>query len=73
MIRLPAADRIGPALDEIRRLLGITQQQLAEDSGVWPSQLSHWKTGDRQPDLASLVKVAGGLGYQLALVPKEDA
>jgi transcriptional regulator with XRE-family HTH domain len=73
VIRLPDDGRIGPALRGIRRMHRLTQKQLAADSGLWPSQLAHWERGDRQPDLASLIKLAAGLGYDLALIPREDA
>jgi transcriptional regulator with XRE-family HTH domain len=72
MIRIDP-DRIGPAIGELRRLLGLTQVALAEEAGIFPSQLSHWEHEDRRPDLASLVKVARALGYDLALIPREGA
>lgn len=72
MIRFASPDAVGPALGNLRRLLGISQVRLASDSGLWPSQLSHWEAGDRHPDLASLAKVVRALGYDLALVPRED-
>jgi transcriptional regulator with XRE-family HTH domain len=72
MIRFASPDAVGPALGELRRLLGISQVQLASDAGLWPSQLSHWESGNRHPDLASLAKVAAGFGFDLALAPRED-
>jgi transcriptional regulator with XRE-family HTH domain len=66
----PAA--IGPALGEIRRLLGLSQRGLASDAGLHSSQLSHWEAGQRTPDLASLVKLAHALGYDLALIPRSE-
>lgn len=72
MIRIdPAA--IGPALGNLRQLLGIRQRDLAADAGLFPSQLSYWERGLRDPDLKSLVKIARALGYDLALVPREDS
>lgn len=71
MIRIdPTA--IGPAIGDLRRLLGIQQRDLAADAGLFPSQLSYWERGLRTPDLKSLVKLAHALGYDLALIPRED-
>lgn len=72
MIRFADPNRIGPALGDIRKLLGLTQVALAADAGLWPSQISQWEAGQTHPDLVSLAKLAAGLGYDLALIPRED-
>jgi transcriptional regulator with XRE-family HTH domain len=65
-------DAIGPALGELRQLLRISQRDLATDAGLHSSQLSYWERGLRTPDISSLVKLAHALGYDLALIPRED-
>jgi transcriptional regulator with XRE-family HTH domain len=37
--------RNGPSIRRIRRLLGITQVELARAMGVHPASLSRWETG----------------------------
>jgi DNA-binding XRE family transcriptional regulator len=81
MIRLTDPTRIGPALAEVRGLLGITRRQLSRDIAAKTgrtetsvnAQLWTWDVGRRHPDLASLPLVLDALGYDLALIPREDA
>lgn len=68
MIRIDP-DAIGPAIGNLRRMLGLRMSDLAEDAGLHTSQLSYWERGLRTPDIRSLVKLARALGYDIALVP----
>ena len=70
MIRFTEPMSIGPALGELRRMLGITQRQLCADTGQRQSRLSVWETGSEVPDLRSVLRVAQALGYDLALIPR---
>lgn len=72
MIRLDDLAHFGPTLIGLRQMFGMTQKQLATDAGLWQSQVSHWESGDRVPDLPSLLKLAAALDYDLALIPRED-
>jgi transcriptional regulator with XRE-family HTH domain len=72
LIRIDDATRLGPALGNIRAMLGMRMSDLAEDAGLHTSQLSYWERGLRTPDMKSLVKLAHALGYDLALIPRED-
>ena len=73
MIRLGDPAAFGASLIGLRQMFGVTQKQLATDAGLWQSQVSHWESGQRIPDLPSIVKLANALGYDLALIPKEDS
>jgi hypothetical protein len=81
VIRLTDPTRIGPALAEVRELQMTTRRQiarqLAEVTGrsetSLNAQLWTWDVGTRKPDLASLGTYLAALGYDLALIPREDA
>jgi transcriptional regulator with XRE-family HTH domain len=60
------------ALWAVRVIRKLSQRELAV-SGTWQSELSSWERGTMVPTLGSLLKVAAALGYDLALVPREDA
>ena len=72
MIRLGDPAAFGASLIGLRQMFGVTQKQLATDAGLWQSQVSHWESGQRIPDLPSIVKLANALGYDLALVPRGE-
>lgn len=80
MIRIDDAARIGPALAEIRNLLGCSRQELAteiaEATGRNPksvaNQLAEWDRLENSPTVSKLGPLLDALGYQLALVPRED-
>lgn len=85
MIRLPDATRIGPALAEIRGMLGISRRaaarQIAEMTGrnetSVNAQLYSWEVEPgtryhRQPDLASLVPYLDVIEFDLALTERTD-
>lgn len=72
MIRLTDPTRIGPALAEIRRSRGATQTAVAYAVGMWNTQYGHYEHGDKLPGLPNLIRLARALGYDLALVPREE-
>lgn len=80
MIRLPDPTRIGPALAEIRGLQMVTRRQLAREISRITgrsetsvnAQLWTWDVGTRRPELTSLAVLLPALGYDLALVERED-
>lgn len=57
----PHAD-LGRAIKEIRKKAGLTQEQLAEASGLHFTEISHLEAGRRNPKLDTLKAVARGLG-----------
>jgi hypothetical protein len=81
MIRLTDPTRIGPALGNIREMLGIGRRELARAIAAKTgrsatsvnAQLWQWDKGRHAPDLSSLALQLDILGYDLALIPKADA
>jgi transcriptional regulator with XRE-family HTH domain len=81
MIRVADPAKLGPALAQIRNLLGISRYALAREiaeakgrslQGV-VNQLLEWDNGTNAPNVRSLGPVLNALGYDLALIPREDA
>jgi hypothetical protein len=81
VIRVSDPAKLGPALAQIRNLLGIPRHALAVQiaqakgrsvQGV-TNQLLEWDNGTNTPNARSLGPVLDALGYDLALVPKRDA
>jgi transcriptional regulator with XRE-family HTH domain len=60
----PHAD-LGRAIRDIRKKAGLTQEKLAEASGLHFTEISHLEAGRRNPKLDTLKAVAGGLGVPL--------
>ena len=50
--------KIGGFLQELRREKGLTQEQLAEMTGVARRTVSRWETGSNMPDLDILIELA---------------
>ncbi|HEY1688033.1 MAG TPA: helix-turn-helix transcriptional regulator [Solirubrobacteraceae bacterium] len=53
---------LGLAVAACRKQLGLTQEQLANDSGIHQRYLSNVETGKRNPSYASLRRLAAALG-----------
>jgi len=71
-IRIRSVERVGDAIRFARELAGLSQRQLANRTGYAQSQIGQWELGDHLPGSKALVRVFGVLGYDLALVPRED-
>ena len=54
--------RFGDAVREIRREAGLTQEQLADRSGLHVTYIAGIETGRRNPSVRSIVALAEGLG-----------
>lgn len=61
------------AFNDLAAIYGMRQKQLAAASGYFPSQLSEWMRGKKSMDVTSMIRLANALGYDLALIPREDA
>ncbi len=59
------ARRFGSRLRELRRKAGLSQLALSLESGCHVSFISALETGNRQPSLMTLRKLAGGLGVRI--------
>jgi transcriptional regulator with XRE-family HTH domain len=62
----------GARLKDLRLERGISQNQLADESGVNVSQISRVESG-RDAQLSTLLKIYRGLGYELRLDLQEFA
>jgi transcriptional regulator with XRE-family HTH domain len=58
-------------LKEIRLNKGLTQQQLADNIGVSRQQIVKWESGERNPKLSALKKLAKVLECDLMELIKE--
>lgn len=80
MIRLTDPSRIGPALAEIRELLGISRREaarrIAEVTGrsvtSVNAQMWEWDKNKRKPDLSSLGHLLDVIDFDLALAERPD-
>ena len=59
-------ERFAANLRRQRLAKGLSQEQLAEKTGVHPSEVSRLERAVRDPRLSTIVKVARGLGVSAA-------
>lgn len=62
----PEQARFGSHFRRLREVRGLTQEQLAERSGVAADTVRRLEHGDFSPSLATLRQVTGGLGLQMS-------
>ena len=55
------------AMIDARRKSGLTQQQLAEKTGIAQGDISKIESGDANPSLKTLKRLAAGMGTRLRL------
>lgn len=80
-IRIGDPARLGPALAEVRMLLGVSRyalaQQVAADTGRDPKTVENRVGQMERAEVSPLVRHLGPvldvLGYDLALIPREEA
>lgn len=58
-------------LKEMRKLAGLTQEELAEKVGVSRVELSYWENGRRTPTLSNLRSLINTLGMEHSLIWSE--
>lgn len=58
-------EQIGEYLQQLRKLNGVTQADLAEKVGLKPATIAHFEGGRTNMTLATLNKMAEALGYEL--------
>ena len=61
----------GKRVGDVRRHKGITQEQLAEKSGLTPLTIGFVEQGRRWPRIITLHKIADALGVQVEELFKE--
>lgn len=52
---------LGPNLRDARKRLGLTQEEVAERSGVHPTEISRIEAGKRDPRASTLLRLAQAL------------
>jgi transcriptional regulator with XRE-family HTH domain len=71
-IRLTAPEHAGIAVRDLRRMSGLRQADLCGLTGISPQQHGQYESGRRVPGVGTLIRLANALGYDLALVERED-
>lgn len=66
---LQAAKKLGAAIKDCRKKLGLTQTQLADLAGVSLNYVSQLENGKPKTQLDKLLAVIDVLGLELALTP----
>ncbi len=56
---------LGKALSHLRRAKGLSQQEVADTSGITKAMLSAYETGATSPSMRSLARILGGLSVDL--------
>jgi HTH-type transcriptional regulator/antitoxin HipB len=64
---------LGQALVRLRKMRGLTQQQLAARTGLRQNVISRAEHGTTNPRFETLLAMTAGLDAQFTLVPNEDA
>jgi len=62
----PVQERLGRAVKDVRASRSMTQEELAERSGLHPTYISDIERGARNPSFRALVRLADGLGATVA-------
>jgi HTH-type transcriptional regulator/antitoxin HipB len=71
MAHIRSADAYGKALRERRRLLGLTQEDVAIEAGVGRRFVIELERGKPGASLEHALRVAALLGLEVDLVPRE--
>ena len=72
-IRITDPRQIASILGDLRILTRLTTRALAAEAHANQGQIATWLNGDRCPNSDSLIRLANAMGYDLALIPREDA
>lgn len=58
-------DKVAKRLAQVRRDKGLTQEQLAENSGLDRVAIANIETGLRRPTVTTMYRLARGMGVQV--------
>jgi transcriptional regulator with XRE-family HTH domain len=61
-VPVTAEVRFGQTLRELRKERGISQEQLAFESGYHPTYIGQLERGKKSPSLRAILRIAGALG-----------
>jgi DNA-binding XRE family transcriptional regulator len=73
VIRLDQPSDFTPALRRMRQDAALTQRDLGHNAGITHTTISLIERGSYGTTLHTLLRLAHALGYDLALIPREDA
>jgi transcriptional regulator with XRE-family HTH domain len=73
VIRLARADAAAYAIAAMRMNARRTRRSVADAVDMSEQQYGRYELGGRTPGVANLIRIADALGYDLALIPREDA
>lgn len=73
MIRIDPTGSPADLINDLLTITGMRNVDLAQAAGVPACQISRWRAGDVMPSGTALLRMLAGFGYDLALVPREDA
>lgn len=73
IIRITEPGQIAGIIGDLRILNQLSQRSLAAESGHHQGQVSAWELGKVVPNVVPLIDMANALGYDLALIPREEA
>ncbi len=60
-----APSRLGKKIARLRQIKGLTQEDLAETTGLDRSYLSHIERGVANPSLSTLLRISAALGVSI--------
>jgi len=72
-MKLSGLSEIGGVLKQKRAALGLSQDALAEKSGVTQAQISGIERGAKNARLGTVIAMARTLGLEMMFVPREVA
>lgn len=64
--------RFGERITGCRKKLGLTQEQLAHDSGLSPSTIQKYEAGEREPRARALLQLAEALKTDASTLLKDS-
>ena len=62
---MASTDKSTPPISAARKAAGMTQQQLADALGIAQQSVARWETGEREPRVSTLKRIAAALGCDL--------
>lgn len=72
-VKFPAAELFGQRLKDRRRALGLTQSQLAEQTGSTAAYISQVERGQANPTLEVMAKFSEVIGMEVWQMLQADA
>lgn len=73
MIRIGTIEDLHRAMADLRAMTLMSQRAVAAQLHVNPSRISDFEKGRRTPGTRTVIRMLAALGWQIALVPLEEA